>query len=57
MRIKEKQRRINRYIKNLNKNVADLGWHFKQVGRKIYNISDIVPTATIRPYYYFQKKH
>ena len=57
MRIKEKQRRINRYIKNLNKNVADLGWHFKQVGRKIYNISDTVPAVPIRPYYYFQKKH
>ena len=57
MRIKEKQRRVNRYIKNLNKNVADLGWHFKQVGRKIYNISDGVAEVPIRPYYYFQQKH
>ena len=57
MRIKEQQRRVNRYIKNLNKNVADLGWHFKQVGRKIYNIPDGVTADPIRPYYYFQKKH
>ena len=60
MKIKEIQRRVNRYIKNLNKNVSDLGWHFKQVGRKIYNFpEDAIGDSKTpsSPYYYFQKKH